>query len=356
VLQLNGNEARAMVHRDVEPPGWDAYVARHPRAGAYHACAWPRAVSGLFGLESYYLAAVGTDGELSGVLPLVRQRSVLFGDRLTSLPYFNYGGALADDPQTHASLMDCAESLGRDLGVDQIECRDVAPPPADWPLRTDKVTLVLDLPGTVAALDKQLGSKLRSQVKRATREQPEVRFGGGELLDDFYGPFCEVMRDLGTPVYPRRFFETLLRAVPEACTLASVRIAGEPMGAAWLVQHRDTLEIPWAATTAAAKPKAVNMLMYHEVLKLAVERGLKRFDFGRSTVDSGPYRFKRQWGAEPVQLHWAQWSANDRKRTPETPRPPDAGGLIRRATGAWSRLPLGLANRLGPLISPKLPW
>ncbi len=217
--QLNGNGARAIVHRDVPAPGWDAYVARHPRASAYHTAAWPQAVATLFGLESYYLAAVGSDGQLSGVLPLVRQRSLLFGDRLTSLPYFNYGGALADDPQTCATLMDRAEALGRDLGVRQIECRDVEPPPVNWPLRKDKVTLVLELPDTVAALDKQLGSKLRSQVKRATREQPEVRFGGAELLDDFYGPFCEVMRDLGTPVYPRRFFETLLRAVPQACTL-----------------------------------------------------------------------------------------------------------------------------------------
>jgi len=356
VSQLNGNGARAIVHRDVPPAGWDAYVARHPRASAYHASAWPRAVATLFGLESYYLAAVGSDGELSGVLPLVRQRSVLFGDRLTSLPYFNYGGVLADDLQTCASLMDCAESLGRDLGVRQIECRDVDAPPVNWPLRTDKVTLVLDLPQTVAALDKQLGSKLRSQVKRATREQPEVRFGGTELLDDFYVPFCEVMRDLGTPVYPRRFFVALLRAVPEACTLVSVRVAGQPMGAAWLVQHRDTMEIPWAATTAAAKPMAVNMLMYHEVLKLAVERGLARFDFGRSTVDSGPYRFKRQWGAEPVQLHWAQWTSSERSEIPRTPKPPGDGGFMRRATDAWSRLPLGLANRLGPLISPKLPW
>jgi serine/alanine adding enzyme len=344
---------RIGVHRDVPAAGWDEYVARHPRARAYHAAVWPQTVAGLFGLESYYLSATDPTGRIYGVLPLVRQRSVLFGDRLTSLPYFNYGGALADDLQTCASLMDCAESLGRDLGVRQIECRDVDAPPVNWPLRTDKVTLVLDLPDTVAALDKQLGSKLRSQVKRATREQPEVRIGGAELLDDFYGPFCEVMRDLGTPVYPRRFFEALLRAVPEACTLVSVRVAGQPMGAAWLVQHRDTLEIPWAATTAAAKPKAVNMLMYHEVLKLAVERGLARFDFGRSTVDSGPYRFKRQWGAEPVQLHWAQWTSSERSETPKTP---GDGGFMRRATDAWSRLPLGLANRLGPLISPKLPW
>ena len=347
---------RIALHRDQPPAGWDEYVDRHPTASAYHSSAWPRAVADLFRLESHYLTAQGPDRRLCGVLPLVRQKSLLFGDRLTSLPYFNYGGALADDASTRRALMERAAELCRELGADQVEFRDVEPPPIDWAVRTDKVTLMLELPGSVEALDKALGSKLRSQVKRAVREQPELGVGGAELLDDFYRPFCEVMRDLGTPVYPRRFFVALLAAVPEACTLVTVRVAGEPMGAAWLVQHRDTLEIPWAATTAAAKPKAVNMFLYHEVLKIAVSRGMKRFDFGRSTVDSGPYRFKRQWGTQPVPLHWAQWRPAGRITGPQNDRPPESGGLMSRATAAWSRLPLGLVNRLGPLISPKLPW
>jgi len=356
VPELTPASLQAVVHRDIPPEGWDDYVARHPGASAYHASAWPRAVSREFGLQSYYLTAAGPGGGLCGVLPLVRQKSLLFGDRLTSLPYFNYGGALADGPDIRSALMERATALARELGAGQVEFRDVDLPPPGWPVRTDKVTMLLDLPDTVEALNKQLGSKLRSQVKRATREQPDLRVGGAELLDDFYAPFCEVMRDLGTPVYPRRFFEALLRAVPEACTLVSVRIGGQPMGAAWLVQHRGTLEIPWAATTAAAKPKAVNMFLYFEVLKLAVERGLQRFDFGRSTADSGPYRFKRQWGARPVQLHWSQWTPAGETEVPQAPGAPESGGLRHRATTAWSRLPLGLANRLGPLISPKLPW
>ena len=346
---------RIEVHGDAPPDGWDEYVDRHPSASAYHASAWPRAVAGLFRLDSYYLAAQAADGRICGVLPLVRQKSLLFGDRLTSLPYFNYGGALADDAATRRALMERAAELGRELRVDQVEFRDVEPPPVDWPVRTDKVTMVLDLPDSVEALDKALGSKLRSQVKRALREEPELRIGGAELLDDFYAPFCEVMHELGTPVYPRRFFETLLAAVPSACTLVSVRIEGQAMGAGWLVQHRDTMEIPWAATTAAAKPKAVNMFLYHEVLKLAVARGMKRFDFGRSTVDSGPYRFKKQWGAQPVQLNWTQWTREARGGAQKT-RPPESGGLMNKATEVWSRLPLAVANRLGPLVSPQLPW
>jgi len=347
---------RIALQADLPPPGWDEYVERHPSASAYHSSAWSRAVSQIFRLESYFLTAHAPDGRVCGVLPLVRQKSLLFGDRLTSLPFFNYGGALADDEPIRRELMHRAAELGRSLGANQIELRDVEPPPLDWPVRTDKVTMVLRLPGSVEALDRQLGSKLRSQVKRAAREHPELLVGGAELLDDFYAAFCEVMHGLGTPVYPRRFFAALLESAPTASTLVSVRIGGEPMGAAWLVTHRDTMEIPWAATTAAAKPKAVNMFLYHEVLKLAVSRGLARFDFGRSTVDSGPYRFKKQWGAEPIQLHWALWTPGERAASSDTTKPPGSGGLMRRATAVWRRLPLGLANRLGPLVSPKLPW
>ena len=347
---------RIALHKELPAAGWDAYVDRHPQASAYHRSEWPRAVARLFRLGSWFLSAHGPDERLCGVLPLVRQKSLLFGDRLTSLPYFNYGGALADDAAIRRALMERAAELCRELGADQVEFRDVELPPVEWPMRTDKVTMLLDLPDSVEALDRQLGSKLRSQVKRALREQPELRVGGAELLDDFYGPFCEVMHELGTPVYPRDFFAALLEAVPAACTIVSVRIGGVPMGTAWLVQHRDTLEIPWAATTAAAKPRAVNMFLYHEVLKLAVTRGLGRFDFGRSTVDSGPYRFKKQWGARPIPLHWTQWTPQVGKTRPETTKPPESGGFMSRATIAWSRLPLGVANRLGPLISPKLPW
>jgi len=174
------------------------------------------------------------------------------------------------------------------------------------------------------------GSKLRSQIKRAERESYDVIAGGSERVTDFYPVFAEVMRDLGTPVYPRRFFDELARQLPEFCTILAIRREGRPVAAAFLVGDRGTLEIPWAGTITTEKPKATNMLLYAEVLKLAVDRGYATFDFGRSTLDSGPYRFKRQWGAEPVQLHWAVWpeetnSDNGRPIGPCGPKPQRSG-------------------------------
>lgn len=342
------------VHTDQPPLGWDGYVERHPRASAYHASRWASAVSGLFGMPAYYVVATDEAAAISGVLPLVRQKSVFFGDRLTSLPFFNYGGALADTSGIQAALMERAARLCEDLGSRQVEIRDLDAAPVDWPQRRDKATLLLDLPPTVEALGKQLGSKLRSQVKRAQREQPQVLAGGTELLDDFYRVFAEVMRDLGTPVYPRRFFETLLDRCSDQCTLIVLKLDGTPVSAGFLVSHRDRIEIPWAATLTAVKSRSINMALYWEVLRHAVERGATVFDFGRSTIDSGPYRFKLQWGARAVPLHWTVWSPGARSETIASGAP--AGGLRRHMTRAWSRLPLAMANRLGPMISPDLPW
>lgn len=337
--------------RDQPPDDWDAYVRSRPDAAAYHLASWPAALAGIFGLETFYLRAEGVDGRPTGVLPLIRQHSLVFGNRLVSLPFVNYGGPLADDEDARRALMARAVELGRSLRVDQIELRDVVPPPQGWLCRTDKAAVKLSLPATADELSRSFGSKLRSQIRRAARDPHDVQVGGIERLDDFYPVFAAVMHELGTPVYPRRFFAELLRRLPHFCSILTVRRESRPVAAAFLVDHGNTLEIPWAATIAVEKSRATNMLLYARALEFAVQRGYETFDFGRSTIDSGPYRFKLQWGAQPVQLHWAVWPeqhAAIEERKPSVMRA--------AATRLWARLPLAVANRLGPLISPSLPW
>jgi serine/alanine adding enzyme len=241
------------------------------------------------------------------------------------------------------------------LGCRYLEFRDAQPQPGEWRVRTDKVTLVLELPPDFAALSKQLGAKLRSQVKRAEREEPSVRSGGIELLDDFYGVFCRTMRDLGTPVYPRRFFAAILARFRAECLLVVVYRRGAPAAAGFLVLANGRAEIPWAACRDDAKPHGFNMRLYWEVLQSVVARGCRQFDFGRSTADSGTYKFKLQWGAKPVQLYWHRWE----KGVAAAAAPEESGGhgrLMQHATEVWKRLPLGVANTLGPIVSPSLPW
>lgn len=332
---------------------WDAFVHARPQASVYLLSAWPLLAREVFGHAAYFLEAEDVNGTLLGVLSLVRQKSFLLGNFMTSLPFFNYGGALSDHDEVALALMTRAQQLAMELGCSYLEFRDAQPRPGAWSVRKDKVSMVLQLPESFAKLSQQLGSKLRSQVKRVDREDSSVQVGGAELVDDFYEVFAENMRDLGTPVYPKRFFKALVERCAQHCHVLVVRRAGKPAAAAFLVIYNGFAEIPWAACLSSAKPLGFNMKLYWEVLSFVVERGCTQFDFGRSTIDAGTYKFKKQWGAQPVQLYWHRWQRNAPKGGAE---PMKESRVMRYATQIWQRLPLPIANALGPLVSPALPW
>jgi FemAB-related protein (PEP-CTERM system-associated) len=340
--------------RDAPGSDWDPFVTGAPDASLYQLSGWTELAREVFGHRTYFVEARDRTGALAGVLPVVQQRSLLLGNFATSVAFFNYGGPVTADPDIAQQVMLVASQEAATRGCRYLEFRDTQPRSGDWAMRTDKITLQLPLPASVEALSKGLGSKLRSQVKRAEREGVERRIGTRELVKDFYAVFAETMRDLGTPVYPRRFFEAILNRYESRCQLVVIDWQGKPAAAAFLVFWRDRAEVPWAACRAKAKPLGLNMKLYWELLSFAVDRGCTLFDFGRSTVDSGTYRFKRQWGAQPVPLRWYRW---ERHRDSEDGATGDEKGkALRLATAVWQRLPLGVANTLGPLISGALPW
>jgi FemAB-related protein (PEP-CTERM system-associated) len=328
---------------------WTDYVERHPQATSAHAVQWKRLIETVFGKKCYYLQAF-CGGALVGVLPLVHMRSLLFGNYMVSVPYVNYGGVLADNAVAEAALLKEAAELARRLGGGSIEFRESVARATDAPCRTDKVAMILQLPATEEALSKQLGSKLRSQIKRPQRENPEPRLGREELLDDFYEVFARNMRDLGTPVYTKALFRTVLQEFPSSY-LVVIFLQGRPVSAAFLLGYRDMLEIPWASTIEDVNPLSMNMLLYWEVLRSAVARGYQRFDFGRSTVDAGTFRFKKQWGAEPRQLYWYYWLDAGREMPNLKPDNPKFNFVIR----CWQKLPVPVTQLIGPHIVKHLP-
>lgn len=331
---------------------WDAYLAESLDATLYHDYRWRAVIREAFGHESHYLCARRTDGGIVGVLPLVRLRSRWFGDFLVSMPYFNYGGVIAEEEAVGRALLDEAARRAAELGVRHMEVRGDGWQPAGWSLRDDKVAMVRPLPDTEEQLWRELGGKLRAQIRRPRREGARVTIGGAELLDDFYAVFSHNMRDLGTPVYPQRWFAAVLAALPrERAFVVTVSLSGRAVAAAILLGFRDRLEIPWASSLREFNRFGVNMLLYWEALREAQARGYRYFDFGRSSRDSGTYRFKRQWGAASETMLWCYWlrpGATMPDLTPTSPR-------FRLAVAAWKRLPLGLANRLGPHLVKNLP-
>jgi len=329
---------------------WNRYVESNPAASIYHRSEWKELIRKTFGHSGLYFAARNSDGQIVGILPLTRLSSHLFGDFMVSMPYFNYGGAIADHPQIEQQLMQAAAEHAADLGVSHIEYRDDTPRDG-YPVRTEKVNMILPLPDNHEALWQTFTPKLRAQIKRPQRERTEILQGGAEYLKDFYTVFTRNMRDLGTPVYSKSFFLNILHTFPDACHIMVLRLDNRPVAASFLISHRDTLEIPWASTIRDVNHLSMNMLLYWEVLKYAIDNNFREFDFGRSSKGAGTYRFKQQWGAQPRQLYWHYWLQEGEELPALNPGNP----RYALAINIWKQLPLFITTTLGPLIVRNLP-
>ncbi|MDX1517337.1 MAG: FemAB family PEP-CTERM system-associated protein [Woeseiaceae bacterium] len=336
---------------DGDRAGWDDYVNSNTDAEPYHEYAWRNIFEQVLKASCCYLQAVDEDGRIRGVLPLVQLKSRLFGNFLVSVPWFNYCGTLADDADVRDELVRAAWEAARAIGASHVELRHRASTRLDLPYRDDKVAMQLALPASADELWAAFKPKLRAQIRRPGKEGAIVECGGVELLDDFYAIFARNMRDLGTPVFPKDLFLAMLDTFPDATRIFVVRLGGEACAAGVTYGFRETLEIPSASTLREFNRYSVNMLLYWSVLKFAIKQGFRVFDFGRSTRDSGTYRFKRQWGAEPQDLHWHYCLPPGQvppKLNPDNPK-------FRLATRIWRRLPVSVANLLGPAIVRNLP-
>lgn len=329
---------------------WNHYAISQTGSSVYHLAEWRNLITTTFGHTTYYCIARDSTSAVVGILPLVRLKSFLFGDFLVSMPYFNYGGALGNSPEVEHALMAYGAGIAHQLGASHVEFRDETRH-ADYPARDEKVNMVLDLPADPTRLWDSFTSKLRAQIRRAQRENPLVKTGGIELLEDFYSVFARNMRDLGTPVYGKEFFRNILNTFPDAGKIIIVSLQGQPVSAGFLLGHGDKMEIPWASTIRDVNRFSINMLMYWEILKFTIESGYRRFDFGRSTVGAGTYRFKQQWGAQPQPSYWHYW-LEDRTEMPSlNPSNPKYALFIR----LWQHLPVAITKLLGPAIVKNLP-
>lgn len=330
---------------------WDQYVLSHPRSTGYHLIAWRRIVEEVFGHLCTYLMVRDERDELRGILPLVLLSSRLFGTFYVSLPFVNYGGVLADSEAVATLLTGEASRRAIDLSASHIELRHQEAGSIGWPSTQRKVSMRLDLPKTFDELWKGFPSKLRSQVRRAQKEDMVVGVGGEEHLEAFYRVFSRCMRDVGTPVYAKNFFGTILRTFPKESRICVVSLKGVAIAAGLLYGFRRVLEIPWAGSDRRYNHLSPNMLLYNSTMEYACQQGFQIFDFGRSTLDSGTYRFKQQWGAQPHPLYWYYWLAEGERMAELNPDNPK----YKMAIALWRQLPLQAANLIGPHIVKYLP-
>jgi FemAB-related protein (PEP-CTERM system-associated) len=338
--------------REEDKARWDNYVMKTTSSTCYHQTGWKDITEKSFSHKTYYLLSEDNRGGINGILPLVHLRSILFGNFMVSLPYYNYGGICADYEEISNQLLEEAIRMARKEGVEYIELRHSQQINNGLQVKTSKVSMRLELPKTSDDLWNVLPTKLRSQIRRPIKEEMYSKTEKTEGLENFYHVFSINMRDLGTPVYSKEFFRNILIGFPDTTFICTVYTKdGKPVASGFLVGFKDRLEIPWASSIRDYNRYSPNMLLYWSSLKFACENGYKVFDFGRSTNGEGTYRFKEQWGAKPFQLFWNYWLMNGGplpELNPENPK-------YQTAIKIWQKLPVGLTRVIGPMIVRNLP-
>ena len=328
---------------------WDTFVRSQDGWGHFHLFAWKSVIARVFGHECIYLAARNPTGQLAGVLPMVRVKSLLFGHYLVSMPFVNYGGPLGGNEAVSALVAYAVELAQRD-NAKLLELRSRTSLPVTLPVSHRKITVLLELPlGSAEPLWKRLNPKVRSQVRRPQKEGVVVRFGGDQIAP-FHQVFARHMRDLGTPAQPRRFFETLAESFPADMWFGCAYYHGRPIAGGCGFRWASEFEMTWASALGEYKRIAPNMLLYWSFMERAVSEGLATFNFGRCTPDSGTHRFKKQWGSYDVPLWWYDLSVQPGVATPSPNDTAYAWG-----PRIWKRLPVRVATALGPSIVRSIP-
>ncbi len=327
---------------------WDQYIKNHAAASPYHFYAWGQSVEEAYGHKKYYLMV--EDQGIAGVLPLIHMKPFWGSGGLVSLPFCDLGGVLADGSAAADLLYREALSLARHLNEGFVEFRtsllQMDSGQQEVQTKSHKVRMVMDITQEAEVIWGNFKSKLRSQVRKSEKNGCIFQWGGLEYLDVFYDVFSLNMRDLGSPVHSRAWFEAIIKNYGSDLKMGLVSFKGENIGVGLILCHPNRVSIPWASTLRAYNHLSPNMLLYWQFIQYAAEQGYSQFDFGRSSPNEGTYKFKAQWGAKPIGLHWHYWMFNGKKIDRES------SGSAKRQwfEKVWQKMPLTLTNTLGPLI------
>jgi FemAB-related protein (PEP-CTERM system-associated) len=323
---------------------WDAFVQAHPNGTFFHRSAWQNVIRRAFGHETHY-AYAEQDGAITGVLPLARVKTLLFGNTLISVPFCVYGGPLASDQESADALSRHAAALLAKTGATAVEFRHRENVAGDWAER----------PGLYVTFRKQIAAGHDDNMKSIPRKQRAmvckaiqnnlcsiVNRDAGLL----HGIYAESVRNLGTPVFSRRYFALLADVFRDDCDIVTVMDNGTPIASVMNFYFRDEVLPYYGGGTALARQRAGNDFMYWEVMRRAADRGYRLFDFGRSKIGTGAHDFKRNWGFAPENLCYRYKLAPGASIPDRNPLNPK----YRLFIAGWKRLPLPVANTIGPAI------
>ena len=329
---------------DASAQAWDAFVMSRPDATFFHLTGWETVIHEAFGFRTFYTIAE-QDGAIVGILPLVQVKTLLFGNVLTSTPFCVYGGPLAVDADVAAALAAHAAALLPQTGAGVVEFRHRDAVDSQWQGRpelyvTFRKPITADHEQNMKAIPRKQRAMVRKGIQNGLTsvvEQDPARL---------YGIYAESVRNLGTPVFSHRFFKILMRTFADCADIVTIMHDGTAVASVMNFYFRDEVLPYYGGGTMGARPVAGNDFMYWEVMRRAADRGHRLFDFGRSKIGTGAYSFKHNWGFEAANLHYRYALAPGASIPDHNPLNPKYALFI----AAWKRLPLPIANLLGPPI------
>ncbi|MEZ5501979.1 MAG: FemAB family PEP-CTERM system-associated protein [Halioglobus sp.] len=327
---------------------WDSYVQRTESATFFHRAGWKTVLERAFGHRTYFLYAQ-ENGEIVGVLPLAQVKSALFGNSLSSLPFCVYGGIVADSESAAAALRLEACRLAQSLGVDALELRNLQSSTTDWPVKDLYFTFRKAIDPDEAINLKAIPNRQRAMIRKGIQEGLQSEWDGG--IRRLFRVYSESVRNLGTPVFAARYLQVLRQVFGDDCSVLMITLEGRDVAGVMSFYFRDEVIPYYGGSTGAARSiKGVNHFMYWELMRRSADQGYRLFDFGRSKSGTGPFSFKKNFGFEPQALPYEYFLVKSDAMPDINPLNPKYRLMIR----AWSRLPLPIANIIGPFLARSL--
>ncbi len=323
---------------------WDDYVNQHPEATFFHLYGWKQALENTFRHKCYYLYAI--DGEkIVGVLPLGHIKSLLFGNTLISVPFAVYGGILADNDDVKGFLRQKACELAEALKVDHLEFRNIKRENPQWPTKELYVYFKKELYDNDEDNLKAIPRKQRAMVRKGIKA--ELKYHIDKDVNTFFEAYSESVRNLGTPVFPRKLFKSLIDVFADKVDILTVTKDDVLVASVLSFYFKDQVLPYYGGGTAAARALKGNDFMYWALMQHAATKGIKWFDYGRSKEGTGSYSFKKNWGFEPTPLYYEYYLVNAKQVSEINPLNPKYQFFIK----AWQKLPLKLSQYLGPILA-----
>jgi FemAB-related protein (PEP-CTERM system-associated) len=322
---------------------WDDFVLSCPEATFFHRAGWQSVIERAFGHKTWFMYAE-VAGEIQGVVCLAEVKSRLFGHSLSSLPFCVYGGVAANNDSARNALDKAAQELARKLNVGQLEYRNLQARHADWPSKSLYVTfrkeILPDVEQNMLAIPKKQRAMVRKGIKAGLQSEIDSD------VERFFQAYSTSVHRLGTPVFSKRYFSILLETFGKDCEIQTITKDGRIISSVLSFYFRDEVLPYYGGGMAEARDVAGNDFMYWELMRRACEKGYKVFDFGRSKVGTGAFDFKKNWGFVPQPLHYEYQLVRSTAVPDNNPLSPKFQLFIK----IWQRMPLPLANMLGPHI------